>query len=96
MNLANLGKANYTTREVQLLAMENSMRMPQSMNNKVFLYELSQPSDANETQAKVYCRDLSTFLGLSMPLSPLVHKQSDTYHCVIDICKEQYKTYEQN
>lgn len=89
VNLANLGKTNITAREARLLGPERRIRRHQLIN-KVFLYEISQPSDTNETRSTRFRKDLSNFIGLSTPLDPLERENSTTFHYAIDICDEEY------
>ena len=89
LNLANLGKTNVTEQESNLLGPDKK-RPRLHLRNEVFLYEISQPSDKNETRAARFRTDLSDFIGLSIPLDPLERKESDNFHYAIDICDEEY------
>lgn len=64
----------------------------QRMNHRVFLYDVSQLFDKNETRNFVFREDLSEFLGLSSTLAPIeLRNRSLNFHYAIDICEDQYE-----
>jgi hypothetical protein len=61
------------------------------MEQRVFLYEVSQPFDRNDTRSAAFRRDLSDFLGLSSTLPPVtIRNASKNYHYAINICEDKY------
>jgi Sulfotransferase domain len=63
--------------------------------NKVFMYEISQMHEEDETLASQYRLDLQNFLGLKEPIGPLnepreSHEDSPFKHLEIDICDEEH------
>jgi hypothetical protein len=67
-----LGKMNPITDpvEVYLLGIEDDIhpRTFHRMQNKMLLYDVSQPFDRNKSQATLFPADLSDYIGLSTPL----------------------------
>jgi hypothetical protein len=63
----------------------------------VFLYEISQPKDTNETRKLLFRKDLSDFLELKHPLDTDPPHESGNHDNIpedafeIDICKDKYK-----
>ena len=92
-HLARLGKTNLTNPdEYQLLGRTEPDYDAPYMPNPVFLYEVSQPFDKNETRKNAYCQDMTDFLGLRRRLDPLKAdpKAGKNYH-KLNICEPQYK-----
>jgi hypothetical protein len=93
IHLSYLGKTNRsTTAEEKLLkapshkVLKNLPRLP----NPVFLYEISQLHDANQTRADQYRSDLQAYLGLRQPLDPVSAPKKENKINVLDICEEKY------
>jgi hypothetical protein len=93
IHLSNLGKTNRSaTAEEKLLeapqykVFKNLPRAP----NPVFLYEISQLHDANQTRADLYRSDLQAYLGLRQPLDPVEGPEEENQIKVFDICEENY------
>lgn len=71
------------------------------MDNPVFLFELGQLGDSNETRNEQFRQDVSRFMGLKEPLPALPHeipgkKRSDTEQerrnrLKIDICDDEFR-----
>jgi hypothetical protein len=97
LHLNNLGKTNQTSPdEVKLLTpslSKTSKPKVQPMRNQVFLYEISQLHDEDETRAYTYRRELGNFLGLKRGLSPIVHRKHSRRNTTnpLDICEDQYR-----
>jgi len=92
-HLAMLGKTKLVDRtEYELLGGLDRIVTPPLMTNEVFLYEVSQPFDRNETRANQYAQDMSDFIGLKEPLVPIVPRASKgkTFHFAIDVCDDKY------
>lgn len=93
-HLAMLGKTKLANKHEYGLLGWDKVRTPPVMTNQVFVYDVSQPFDRNRTRAELYSRDLSSFLGLTRPLEPIVIKEtpyaSRNYHYAIDICDSRY------
>jgi len=96
LNLAMLGKTRPKRDEHQARLLETNsshVRIRRRMHNKVFLYDVSQPFDANETRAKLFAQDLSNYIGLSPPLEPLKRRTSQSFNTkydAIDICDDKF------
>jgi hypothetical protein len=102
-NLALLGKTPLSSRdELSLLGPEfqKVAGLVPKMENKIFLYDISQPADKNETRKLLFRKDLSDFLGLKKPLDtdpPRENTQEDGLedspedYEEIDICDQKYK-----
>jgi len=91
-HLAMLGKTKLVDKdEYELLGIDKIVTPP-VMQNEVFLYEVSQPFDQNQTRAELYAKDMTTFLGLKSPLEPIVPRTSISrnYHYAIDICDDKF------
>lgn len=59
--------------------------------NEVFLYDVSQPFDLDETRSQAFREDLQNFLGLEQPLDPLdVRSSSQNTNYAIDICDSKF------
>jgi len=60
--------------------------------NPIFLFDVSQLGDTNQTRLDIFRKDVQDFLGLQQELPPLLHanqlKQTDTN---IDICDNEYE-----
>lgn len=95
--LGRLGKTNMTAPE------EIEMRrnfphlldpLPPPMANKVFLYDIEQVADTNETRSTTLRRDLQQFLELEEEIPPLtIHKNKGKRKpdkAYIDICEQEY------
>jgi hypothetical protein len=68
--------------------------LPNEIPNKVFLYDVSQLSDKNQTRNAIFRRDLSDFIGLRAPLDPLPKSNKDhrehKMEAAIDICDDEF------
>jgi hypothetical protein len=63
------------------------------MRNKVFLYEVNQLVDANQTRAARYRADLKEFLVLRNELDPIVRSESNKLtEQAMDICGDRYRS----
>jgi hypothetical protein len=98
LHLNNLGKTNQTSaEEVKLLKppliSETPTTKVQPMRNQVFLYEISQLYDEDETRAYTYRRDLGHFIGLKRGLSPIAPAKHNrkNFKYALDICEDQYR-----
>ena len=103
--LVQFGKVDYnSTTDSEFLS-----HFPNSLSNKhfnvinssfpIFLYEISQLSDANEDRAELFRNDLQRFLGLSTAFPPIVphnvnHKK-DLHPNALHICDEKYRALRQ-
>jgi hypothetical protein len=103
-HLSNLGKTPFTAAEANL------MRKPLLRFRKnethfqapIFLYEISQLSDPDETRAATLRKDLQNFLGLNKPIPPFIWFKPGRNHTEesikkvnsrkIDICDDQHRT----
>jgi len=92
-HLARLGKTNLTDPiEYQLLGRTKPDYEAPYMPNPVFLYEVSQPFDSNETRKLAYCQDMTDYLGLHRRLEPLVgDTDRSSHYSKLDICRPKYK-----
>jgi hypothetical protein len=97
LHLNLLGKTNQTAEEMKLLKpLPSVVPTLAPMHNQVFLYELSQLGDDDETRAYNYRRDLGSFLGLKHAISPIAHNhESLNYHYDLDICEDRYRPLRQ-
>jgi len=86
--LMKLGKTNLTSKDemalfpedvVKVIKIINDNKRYQKMPNKVFIYELRQLSDENETRKRAFRKDLGNFLGVSTPLPHLVKVDPNVY-----------------
>jgi len=96
-HLALLGNTNVTDpEEMKLLGSTGkTVVQPLMMTNPVFLFEVSQPFDERDGRDEQYRKDLSDFIGLSVPLSPIPKEEGRTsrnYNYAIDICDEKYRS----
>ena len=96
-HLSRLGKTDRTDpEELQLLGpIWAKQRNLPKMENPVFLYEISQMRDTDETRAAQYRRDLQSYLGLQTPLEPLTeseesHHEHPNKDKEIDICAPEH------
>jgi hypothetical protein len=86
-----LGKTSHTPGELKLLSWGDEKPPPlPKLTNPVFLYEINQLRDANETRAAIFCADLAQYLGLSTALKPMSIKRGPIYPKAIDICEPRY------
>jgi len=82
-HLALLGKTNMSAADeldlfVPAFSTDNRRRPKYNpVPNKLFLYEITQLYNTNETRALLYRRDLSDYLGLRRTLSPIYHRRKD-------------------
>ena len=61
------------------------------MSNPIFLFDLKQISDKNETRAAIYRSDLKKFLGLKNDLGRIdTSHSSRNLHFAINICDKKY------
>jgi hypothetical protein len=92
VHLDNLGKTSHTSDELKLLTWgdEKPPRLPK-LTNPIFLYEVNQLRDTNETRGSVFCADLANYLGLSTVFKPMSTKRGPLYPKAIDICEPRYK-----
>jgi hypothetical protein len=93
LHLSRLGKTNVLDPGEHALLGARVPDQPVTMNNKVFLYEVSQPFDVRDGRDVQYRLDMKEFLGLSSPLEPLRPRTepSPNKHYAIDICDRKYK-----
>ena len=99
VSLSMLGKTQQTRAERNLMPRFGQRRL-QSFNltGRVFLYEIDQLNDRNETRARQFRKDLQRFLYLKNDLPPMVwfkpgRTQDSTVHAAkINICDHQYKS----
>jgi hypothetical protein len=91
-HLSQLGKTNVTER-AQSQLLDHPTEQPVYMENKIFLFEVSQPFVSTEGRDDIYRQDLSDFLGLDTILDPIEKRTSASpnFHYVIDICEPQFK-----
>lgn len=92
LHLDNLGKTSHSTDELRLLSwgVDKPPKLPK-LSNPVFLYEISQMSDANETRSSSFCSDLANYLGLQTAFNPISSKRGPTYPKAIEICEPRYR-----
>ena len=88
LHLDNLGKTSHTSEELELLSWgdEKKINVPK-MRNPVFLYEVNQLRDINETRAAIFSSDLKNYLGLTNDIQPISTKRGPVYSKAIDICE---------
>jgi hypothetical protein len=62
------------------------------IHNKVFLYDVSQPFDQNDTREALFRKDLSDFMGFDEMLKPLPVRPSGSKNTnyAIDICDDKF------
>jgi len=92
-HLAMMGKTPLDEGEMKLVApyMLDDDSADVVMKHPVFLYEVSQPFEKNETRNVMFREDLSNFLGLKSTLDKLVPRStSRNFHYVLDICEVKY------
>jgi hypothetical protein len=100
-HLSLLGKTNVSDPgELALLGDKSSPLQLPRLNNKVFLYESTQPYDLHSGRNARYRWDLETFLGLTAPLPSIrfigkvdgetYNYSSPNFHYDIDICEDKY------
>ena len=95
--LARLGKTSMTAPEELELRQQFSDRLeplPPRMPNTVFLYDMDQVADKNETRAAEFRKDLQDYLGLKAEIPPLtIHTNKGKRkgnRGYIDICNAEY------
>jgi hypothetical protein len=109
-SLLKLGKQNYPTYRLAgpleerimaryPLANYNASSVP-PMTNPVFLFDLSQLGDSNDTRKDIFRRDFTAFMGLNETLPPIPHRipgrmrntndQEWRDQLKIDICDDEY------
>jgi len=91
LQLDNLGKTEHTPEELELLTWDETPPKFPKMSNPVFLYEINQLQDANQTRADLYRSDLQHFLGLQQGLEPISRGKSKNKSKAIDICDVKYR-----
>ena len=92
LHLDNLGKTDRSSEEKKILS-RGHLKRPRlpKMSNPVFLYDLNQISDKNETRVNQYRSDLKKYLGLRNDLQPIKSSHtSKNFHFAIDICEDKY------
>jgi hypothetical protein len=99
VHLAMLHKIELSKDAMQLLGGKRAKEKVDSEPNetpdkKVFLHEVSQLADKNQTRNAVFRRDLSDFVGLHAPLDPLpmTHKDHRDHkkEAAIAICDDEF------
>jgi len=92
VNLAKLGKTNWTDPEEQrLLHLTRKQQHITVVPNPLFLYDMDQLYDANAKRREQFRTDLKDFLGLSTPLPPLtVPPSTHKKFKALDICLPLY------
>ena len=95
-SLALLGKTALTDSEELMLLSKSQVSQARSMSpvpNKLFLYDISQIQDQNQTRKALYMRDLSAFLGLDVSLVDESTEHISRNHGVfLDICDHHYSS----
>jgi hypothetical protein len=88
-NLDNLRKTQRTQEELELIGNPRQSSLPKSPN-PVFLYEISQLYDEDETRKLQYVDDLKNYLGLTQEMKELADDSQEKHHNpppgTIDIC----------
>jgi len=99
LHLDNLGKTPRSAEEEKLLTWDTERPKLPKIRNPVFLFEINQTQDENQTRADLYRSDLQHFLGLKEGLEPIESpskKKSSTKRDLacetkcIDICDDTY------
>jgi hypothetical protein len=89
-NLDNLRKTQRTKEELDLIGDPRQSSLPKSPN-PVFLYEISQLYDEDETRKLQYVDDLKNYLGLTQDMKELADDSQEKHHNpppgTIDICE---------
>jgi hypothetical protein len=92
LHLDNLGKTLHSSEELKLLSWGNEKKVDvPKMRNPVFLYEVNQLRDTNETRAAIFSADLRDYLALTNDFQPMSTKRGPTYSKAIEICESKYK-----
>lgn len=89
-HLSFIGKTNMTdAAELALLGQFTKQRPKTPLPNKVFLYEINQLYDRNDSRATLYKKDFSDYLGLKIQLTEMEapHHEKEKQ---INICEEKY------
>lgn len=91
LHLDNLGKTNHTADELKLLSRGDDKKyiLPR-MNNPVFLYEVNQLRDTNETRSATFSMDLKSYLELENEFQPLTTTEGPRYSKAITICEPHH------
>jgi len=93
-HLSAMGKTNHMADpdQMKLLGQLHMRREIPPMPNEIFIYDISQPFDRNQSRAETFRRDFSKFIGLNRALeAPKVRATSRHEHAAIAICEEQYQ-----
>lgn len=94
-HLSAMGKTNHLADpdQMKLLGQLDMLQQISPVSNKIFMYEISQPFDRNQSRAATFRKDFSRFIGLNRTLdAPKVRETSSSHeHGAIAICEEQYK-----
>jgi hypothetical protein len=100
--LRNLGKTNTTDPDESRYIAKELMKFQRLIPSKrrIFLYEVSQLSDKNETRSTAIRNDLQQFLGLREPIAPFIWFKPGKNHTPkelkrvdkkkIDICDDKF------
>lgn len=92
LHLDNLGKTLHSSDELKLLSWGKDKRVDlPKMRNPVFLYEVNQLRDDNETRAEIFSLDLKNYLSLTKDFQPISTKRGPTYSKAIEICDSQHR-----
>ena len=83
--LFKLGKTPGTAQERDLL----ELNLKRNTVGEIFLYDLNQLSDTNETRARLFRQDLASFLGLEGEMPPIPHVNTLGRFDYIDVWKEE-------
>jgi hypothetical protein len=96
LHLDNLGKTSHSPEELKFLSWGNERKsiLPR-MKNPVFLYEVNQLRDANETRAAIFSSDMRRYLGLENDFQPILTKRGPKYIKTIEICEPKHKVLRQ-
>lgn len=96
LHLDNLGKTSHSSDELKLLSWGNEKKVDlQRMRNPVFLYEVNQLRDTNETRAAMFSSDLKNYLSLKIDFQPISTKRGPKYTKAIEICESKHTNLRQ-
>ena len=96
LHLDNLGKTSHSPDELKLLAWGHEKKVGvRRMRNPVFLYEVNQLRDINETRAAIFSSDLKNYLGLKNDYQPISTKRGPKYNKAIEICESNHTNLRQ-
>ena len=91
IHLDNLGKTWHSADELKLLSGGNNKKIDlPKMRNPIFLYEVNQLKDDNETRAALFSSDLQQYLALHQDFQPISTKRGPKYDKAIEICESQH------